>query len=261
MPIKALILIMFLTSLAGCAQWPSPAHRDVTLESIQQLLDQQKQAEDKLNIGELAYACTAYTQSQLDMQEIRLDELVKQVQLMNNANPTFANSFCPPVQTASQYEGKMIVGSVEWVYISQPKFYYKARVDSGASTSSIHAKNITRFERNGKKWVRFELPNDDKTASQTIEAPLVRSVAIRQASQTEAEQRPVVRLTVILGSMQHESEFTLTDREKMDYPVLIGRTFLRDIALIDVGRSMIQPKFEPIERTPAKQPSSTTIKP
>lgn len=251
MPIKALMLCCLMLSVVGCAQWPSEAHRDVTLEKIQELIDNREQ-HSKLDLSELANACTEYTQAQLDIQEHQLNELVKQMQIMNSANPTFSNSFCPPMQSATDFDGKLVVGSVEWVYISQPKQYYKARVDSGASTSSIHAQNITRFERNGKKWVRFELFNDDKEDPVQLEAPLVRVVNIRQASLADVEQRPVVKLTVVLGSMQHESEFTLTDRSQMDYSVLIGRKFLQDIVLIDVGKEMIQPKFEPIERTKAE---------
>lgn len=255
MPEKALlcVLIFSVLGLSGCAQWPSPEHQAVTLESIQKLIDE-RQPHSKVELDELAYACTEYTQAQLDVQGQQLAELTKQMQMMSNANPSFSNSMCPPVKSAAEYEGKMVVGSVEWVYLLEPREHYKARVDSGATTSSIHAKNVTRFERNGKKWVSFELQDDDKSVSHKLEAPLVRTVSIRQASSDESEHRPVVKLTIVLGSMQHESEFTLNDREKMDYSVLLGRTFLQDIALIDVGRTMIQPKFEPVERTEAEKP-------
>lgn len=263
MPVKALLfgLVFLMLGLTGCAQWPSPEHQEVTLEAIQTLIDQ-RQPHSKMQIDELAYACTEYTQTQLDVLEQQVVGLTKQLQIMNNATPSFTNSMCPPVKAAAQYESKMVVGSVEWVYLLQPKEHYQARVDSGATTSSIHARNITRFERNGKKWVSFELQNEEKNSTHKLEAPLVRSVAIRQASSAEPDHRPVVKLTVVLGGMQHESEFTLTDRAQMDYSVLLGRTFLQDIALIDVGRTMIQPKFEPIERTePEDKPEPSLPEP
>src|SRR5690606_26507194 len=79
-----------------------------------------------------------------------------------------------------------------------------------------------------------------------IEAPVVRNVRIRQASADDVERRPVVQLTINLGSgLQQDAEFTLTDRSQMTYPILLGREFLRDIVLIDVGRKNVQPRFQP----------------
>lgn len=241
---KIVVIILAIAGMVGCTQLPSKAHQEVTLEGIAQLINnRQPRAQDQLE--EIAQVCGQQLGVQLEGQSQQLEALTKQLQTLNNATPSFANSMCPPVKAAAQYEGKMVVGSVEWVYILQPRHHYKARVDSGATTSSIHAKNIVRFERNGKKWVSFELQDDEKNGTQKLEAPLVRNVAIRQAAADELEHRPVVKLTIVLGNMQHESDFTLTDRTQMDFSVLLGRTFLQDIALIDVGRAMIQPKFEP----------------
>lgn len=250
---KHFLAALIIVGLAGCAQLPSQAHKDVTLESIQHLIDQ-RQPHLQEQFDKAMESCGGQLQGQLTAQNQQLEELSKQLQALNNANPSFTNALCPPTTPANQYEGKMVVGSVEWVYLVQPQHHYKARVDSGATTSSIHAKNITRFERNGKKWVSFELQDEDKSTTQKLESPLVRNVAIRQASAEEPEHRAVVKLTIVLGNMQHESEFTLTDRTQMDYSVLLGRTFLQDIALIDVGRSMIQPKFEPSSLIPKEEP-------
>ena len=120
-------------------------------------------------------------------------------------------------------------------------------MDTGASLSSISARNVQRFERDGKRWVSFELDtgDDDKEAI-PLEAPLKRFVRIRQASYDDVDRRPVIELDVILGhAIQQKTEFTLADRTRMDYPVLLGRSFLRDITLVDSGESYMHPKVTP----------------
>ena len=58
----------------------------------------------------------------------------------------------------------------------------------------------------------------------------------------DLDRRPVVRLTVRIGDMTEKAEFTLKDRSDMTFPVLLGREFLKDIAVVDVAREYIQPK-------------------
>ena len=72
--------------------------------------------------------------------------------------------------------------------------------------------------------------------------PLVRHVRVRQASADDLDRRPVVRLTVRIGDMTEKAEFTLKDRSGMTFPVLLGRVYLKDIAVVDVAREYIQPK-------------------
>jgi hypothetical protein len=152
----------------------------------------------------------------------------------------------PPAQTNStnvnNIGNKLVVGRVEWLWIEAINRVYEARVDTGATTSSISAQDITPFEKDGKRWVRFKLEPDDSDDSFEIEAPLVRHVRIRQASSEELDRRPVAALTVRLGKMTEVAEFTLTDRSQMTYPILLGRSFLRDVAVVDVGKRTVQPK-------------------
>lgn len=132
--------------------------------------------------------------------------------------------------------GKAVLGRVEYVWLEQGKQYLKARVDTGANSSSLHAKNIQKFERDGEKWVRFVVVLDDRELN--MEAPLERYVRIRQASLEEGDtdRRPVVKLPIQLGELKEDAEFTLNDRGGMFYPILLGRSFLRDIALVDVAK-------------------------
>ncbi|SIP92289.1 Uncharacterized conserved protein [Aeromonas sp. RU39B] len=149
---------------------------------------------------------------------------------------------CPVPQQGHAMDGKLMVGEAEWIWVDAANDAFQARVDTGATTSSISAQDITIFERNGKNWVRFFLSHQNSEDRIQIEAPLVRHVRVRQASADELDRRPVVRLTVRLGDMTEKSEFTLKDRSDMAFPVLLGREFLKDIAVVDVAREYIQPK-------------------
>ena len=158
---------------------------------------------------------------------------------------------CPPSVAAVSTNGnvnnlgdKMILGRQEWMWIEAINRVFEARVDTGATTSSISAQDIVVFEKDGKRWARFLLvPNGEDSRFQ-VEAPLVRYVRILQSSQEggEYDRRPVVSMTVKVGTMIEETEFTLTDRSHMTYPILVGRSFLKDIAVVDVAKDYIQPK-------------------
>ncbi|MFC6671210.1 ATP-dependent zinc protease [Marinobacterium aestuariivivens] len=134
----------------------------------------------------------------------------------------------------------MIVGASEEVWLETVDRVFLARVDTGATTSSLSAQDITVFERDGDKWVRFTLAHDSVEEALEVESPLVRYVRIKQASAAKPERRPVVALTLRLGPLTEKAEFTLTDRSEMEFPVLLGREFLQDIVVVDIARDRIQ---------------------
>jgi hypothetical protein len=143
-------------------------------------------------------------------------------------------------------KNKIIVGELEWVYLHELGQSFKARVDSGATTSSISAVDIQPFEREGKNWVRFIVGHRDTKKAKMIETPIVRTAFIKQVSSSEPKIRLVVSLTTSLGKrLRKKTEFTLADRSGMVYPVLLGREFLQDVTLIDVGKKFLQVKFIP----------------
>lgn len=153
---------------------------------------------------------------------------------------------------ATKFGNKVVLGQTEWVYVSAVKRNFKARVDTGATTASISATNIERFERDGEKWVRFNLESDKNTVPKIIEARIVRFVSIIQANDPEEkDSRLVVSLHVRIGGVVGETEFTLTDRTHMEYAVLIGRTFLQDVAVVDVSKEYIHPKY--VEKNATKK--------
>ncbi|MBA2777404.1 ATP-dependent zinc protease [Billgrantia kenyensis] len=143
---------------------------------------------------------------------------------------------------------KEMVGRAEWIGLQDVGTYLRARVDSGANTSSLSAKDVTRFERDGEDWVRFRLGlNDDdvfveSVRDEWIERPVERRVRIMQAAGSES--RPVISLMMTLGPIRESVEFTLSDRTHLNYPVLLGRRFLMDIAVIDVAERYLHPRPE-----------------
>lgn len=159
----------------------------------------------------------------------------------------------------SRLENKEILGRSEWIGLPDVGTYLKARIDSGANTSSLSATDITRFERDGETWVRFRLAlNDedvvvDRVRDEWIEAPVIRRVRILQAAGEES--RPVVRLMMTLGPIREQVEFTLNDRSHLNYPVLLGRRFMMDIAMIDVAETYLHPRPE----FPGGRPSEQAV--
>ncbi|ABM63036.1 ATP-dependent zinc protease [Halorhodospira halophila] len=144
---------------------------------------------------------------------------------------------CPDDQLQSDQElsadGMLVFGEIEELQLDPPGLLFDARIDTGASTSSVDAREIEEFERDGDPWVRFEMIHPEGDGRIAIERPKVRSASIVQASGEES--RPVVELHVTIGEFSEVAEFTLTDRSHLTFPVLIGRDVLRDVAVVDVG--------------------------
>ena len=134
---------------------------------------------------------------------------------------------------------KQIVGSEEWcAFPSLGIPAIKARVDSGAKTSAIHAININSFKRNGNSWVSFEvhpLQNDRRTLV-CCEAEIVDRRVVKSSS-GEREKRIVVRVPMAIGDNVWDVELTLTNRDSMGYRMLLGREAMSDRLLVDPGAS------------------------
>jgi len=149
-----------------------------------------------------------------------------------------------PSNKATPLGSKEIIGAIEWLYMNPPGRHYRARVDSGAETSSLSASDVVEFERDGDNWVRFTFQHDSSSEPVQIELPVKRTVLVRQASAEDAVRRFVVEIDIRLGEQLQATEFTLTDRSSMTYPVLLGRAFLMDLYVIDVSRSYTHDKYE-----------------
>ncbi|MGG5507787.1 MULTISPECIES: 30S ribosomal protein S6--L-glutamate ligase [unclassified Myroides] len=146
---------------------------------------------------------------------------------------------------------KLIVGSEEWCSFSTLNIpAIKARVDSGAKTSALHAVNISPFEKDGEKWVKFDvnpLQNNGKTIIH-CEAKIVDKRIVKSSSGSR-ESRYVIRTVLGLGEMSWEIELTLTNRDSMGYRMLLGREAMGGRILVDPEKNFLlgQPTTEKLD--------------
>ncbi len=135
-----------------------------------------------------------------------------------------------------------VFGWLEMASIEPIGVVVKAKLDSGALTSSMHAQDIEEFEKDGEEWVRFTLGVEDeysdKEVAKTLEMPLYRDLKLRGAG--GVDKRPVVLMRICLRDTIYEEQFSLRNREKMNYPVLLGRRTIQSLGLLDVRETFLQ---------------------
>ncbi len=117
----------------------------------------------------------------------------------------------------------------------------KAKLDSGALTSSMQAEHIETFERDGEEWVRFEVEVEDEQSEEVVrrefERELYRDLTVVGAG--GRDHRPVVLMTICMGSERYEEQFSLEDRDDMLYPVLLGRRTIQSLGQLDVTETFM----------------------
>ncbi len=139
---------------------------------------------------------------------------------------------------------KTIYGLNENVALPEFGLEVQAKLDTGAQTASLSARDIKRFKRKGESWVRFYLAIDD-AHEHPIERPLARVSKIkRRAGDFDPDEdktytaRPVIELELCMGKVKRNVEVNLTDRTAFQYPLLIGSDALTHFgALIDPSLS------------------------
>ncbi|MCP1673246.1 hypothetical protein J2T57_000338 [Natronocella acetinitrilica] len=132
------------------------------------------------------------------------------------------------------FANKTLFGYIETVQLEPGSIRADARIDTGASRSSLHAEDIETFDHSGDTWVRFRFRASEDDSSHGFERPVVEEITIIQASGDET--RYVIRLGLCVGDRFAETDFTLTDRGELTYPVLVGRSFLADTAVVSSQR-------------------------
>lgn len=141
----------------------------------------------------------------------------------------------------SKSTSKKIIGSEEWCSFPELGIpAIKARVDSGAKTSSIHAFNIQPFRRSGKTWVSFEIhpiQNNRRTVIR-CERPVIDKRVIKSSSGF-SETRYVVNAHLKLGEELWEVELTLANRDSMGFRMLLGREAMQNRLIVDPSEKNI----------------------
>lgn len=116
----------------------------------------------------------------------------------------------------------------------------KAKIDTGARSSTLHAFDLERFERDGDTWVRFVIHPVQRSTKETVaaEAPLFDERQVRNSGGRQ-QLRPVILTTVELAGDRWSIELTLTNRDAMGFRMLLGRQAVRNRYVVDAGRSFL----------------------
>jgi hypothetical protein len=132
---------------------------------------------------------------------------------------------------------KVLIGRVEWVELPEVKLKHRARIDTGAKTTSMHAVNIEEVQQRGELFVKFQTLDAE---GKVVE--LVRKVETTQRVSNTAgfvSRRYVIKEKIKMGSIERETLINLNDRSKMEYKFLIGRNVLLGRFIVDVARSHV----------------------
>jgi hypothetical protein len=134
-----------------------------------------------------------------------------------------------------------VIGWREWVDLPELKIAaIKAKIDTGARSSALHAFHLENFQRDGQEIVRFQVHPYQRNSHFTVsaEAELLEWRQVKNSG-GDTQLRPVIQTTLELGNQQWAIELTLTNRDVMGFRMLLGREALRRRFLVDPARSYL----------------------
>ena len=149
-----------------------------------------------------------------------------------------------------------VIGWREWLQLPDLGIEcIKAKIDTGARTSALHAFDLERLEIEGRPWVKFLIHPLQRDVETTVEvsAPLVGERQVK-SSTGEAAMRPVIRTRMVLGGRRWPIEITLVNRDVMGFRMLLGRRAIRRRVLVDPARGFLAgepPACRPPQETQA----------
>lgn len=141
----------------------------------------------------------------------------------------------------SSPHSSIVAGWREWVSLPDLGVeWIKAKLDTGARTSAIHAFDLAEFDQDGRPWVRFSIHPWQRSAEEStvVTLPVHDRRRVRSSSGHEQE-RYVVLMDVALVGRTVTAEVTLSRRDQMGFRLLIGREALRGAFVVDPGRSYL----------------------
>lgn len=128
-------------------------------------------------------------------------------------------------------------------------FEIEAKVDTGAYTSSIHCNDIKLQKKEGKNYVQFRLLDEEHPAYNHKQFTLpITNKKVVKSSFGDSEKRYIIKTKISIFGEEFKIELSLADRSKMEYPVLLGRKFLKNGFLVDVNRYHLAAKKKEAEK-------------
>jgi hypothetical protein len=141
-------------------------------------------------------------------------------------------------------QAKLEVGWREWVALPDLGLAgIKAKVDTGARTSALHAHQVRVFRRKGRRWVRFHIwpLQRMKTPELVCEAPILEQRLVADSG-GHRELRFVIETQLAIGQTEYPIEMTITRRDTMLFRMLLGRTAMKGRIIVNPGRSYLTGK-------------------
>ena len=238
--ISLAIMATLLSSLGGCALIKEPQSNTGNMDV--NLID------SKLSEQHQQMVSTIKMQYKHQDQELKslTDQIAKLTSQINHTHRSIEQKVVTipmPAKCPETLGDKFLLGQVEYIYVDELKTSFNTRIDTGAASSSIDARNIILFERDGNQWVRFDVyTKGENNKPTTFESKVARFVRIKQDPTNHEDRRPVIRAHLKIGQFSAETDLNLTDRSHLEYPLLLGRKFMKDIAVVDVGQTYINGK-------------------
>lgn len=139
---------------------------------------------------------------------------------------------------------KEVIGWREWIQLPELKVKrIKAKVDTGARTSSLHAFDLTYFRKSGREYVKFKIKPDQRSSKTYVNctAKVIEQRRIK-SSNGQTELRPVILTPIRMMGQEWPIEITLTNRDEMGFRMLLGRECFKSRFIVDAGSSFFGEK-------------------
>ena len=146
---------------------------------------------------------------------------------------------CLVIAVTVPVSAREVVGWAEVAVIHPGNLSIRAKIDTGAKTSSLNCKCHDIYEKDGEQWLRFSVDSHDGTPL-WLDRKVHRFAKIKRHF-GGVQERPVIMLGICLGGVYRETEVNVIDRSGLDFPLLIGRQFLGEKFLVDAGAQYINP--------------------